>query len=129
MARYTLTHTRLKEGIWEAVVTMRAPKDQPPQIGVTHQDRPLEGVTLQATETAGDWLLCVPVPAALIADGVQTFVISDLTDEAVLDSFSLICGDAVGHDIRAELDLLRAELDLLKRAFRRHCVETQAASI
>jgi hypothetical protein len=26
--------------------------------------------------------------------------------------------------LRAEVDLLRAELDMLKRAFRRHCVET-----
>jgi hypothetical protein len=27
-------------------------------------------------------------------------------------------------DLRAEVDLLRAELDMLKRAFRRHCLET-----
>ena len=34
-------------------------------------------------------------------------------------------GDEVyGVDLRAEMDLMRAELDMLKRAFRRHCVET-----
>ncbi len=125
MARYTLTHTRLKEGTWQAIVAMKTPGDEPPQIGVTHLETPLEGVTLQAAEAAGEWLLQVPVPATLIADGVQTFVVSDLSDDRVLDSFTLICGDAVTQDIRAEMDLLRAELDLLKRAFRRHCVETQ----
>jgi hypothetical protein len=31
---------------------------------------------------------------------------------------------AMEDDLRAEVDLLRAELDMLKRAFRRHCVET-----
>jgi hypothetical protein len=42
----------------------------------------------------------------------------------VLEKFTLIAGDVLGDDIRAEVDLLRAELDMLKRAFRRHCVET-----
>jgi len=31
---------------------------------------------------------------------------------------------AMEDDLRAEVDLLRAELDMLKRAFRRHCLET-----
>ena len=35
-----------------------------------------------------------------------------------------LAGEALAHDIRAEIDLLRAELDMLKRAFRRHCLET-----
>jgi len=41
-----------------------------------------------------------------------------------LGSFTVIAGEALGDDIRAEMDLLRAELDMLKRAFRRHCLET-----
>ena len=35
-----------------------------------------------------------------------------------------IAGEAVSDDLRAEVELLRAELDMLKRAFRRHCLET-----
>jgi len=66
----------------------------------------------------------VPVPASAISDGVQTFVISDGDTGDVLNTFSILAGDAIGEDMRAEMDLLRAELDLLKRAFRRHCVET-----
>ena len=37
---------------------------------------------------------------------------------------SIITGVAMEDDLRAEVDLLRAELDMLKRAFRRHCLET-----
>ena len=36
----------------------------------------------------------------------------------------MITGVAMEDDLRAEVDLLRAELDMLKRAFRRHCLET-----
>ena len=36
----------------------------------------------------------------------------------------MITGEPLGDDIRAEVELLRAELDMLKRAFRRHCLET-----
>lgn len=125
MSRYTLTHTRLKEGLWEAEIAMAMVSDDPPQICVTHLEAPLDGIVLQPGAQAGIWVLQVSVPASLISDGVQTFVVSDLATGDVVDSFTLICGDAVTHDIRAEVDLLRAELDLLKRAFRRHCLETK----
>jgi hypothetical protein len=42
----------------------------------------------------------------------------------LLGSFSIVAGDALAEDIRAELSLLRAELDMLKKGFRRHCLET-----
>ena len=41
-----------------------------------------------------------------------------------LDSISIITGEVLSDDIRAEMNLLRAELDMLKKAFRRHCIET-----
>ena len=41
-----------------------------------------------------------------------------------LGHFSIIAGEALGEDLHAEVELLRAELDMLKRAFRRHCLET-----
>jgi hypothetical protein len=55
---------------------------------------------------------------------VQTFLITDADSDEMLDTITLISGEVLADDIRAELDLLRAELDMLKRAFRRHCVET-----
>ena len=51
-------------------------------------------------------------------------MIRDRKEDVVLGSFSIVAGDALAEDIRAELTLLRAELDMLKKAFRRHCVET-----
>ena len=89
----------------------------------------LSGVTV--TEMTPDmrdpglrWLVQVPVPLEAVGDGVQTFLIVDATIDEVLESFTLISGEALGDDIRAEVELLRAELDMLKRAFRRHCLET-----
>jgi len=117
-----LTRTRLQAGVWEGVLTGVA-QDAPPALLVSHLNAPLSGVSV-APLAEGGWLVRVPVPAALISDGVQTFVIADAATGETLDSFSVIAGDALAEDIRAEVDLLRAELDMLKRAFRRHCVET-----
>ena len=56
--------------------------------------------------------------------GVQTFLIRDVASGETLQHFTIITGVAMEDDLRAEVDLLRAELDMLKRAFRRHCLET-----
>ena len=123
MSDWTLTKTRLFEGVWEGVLASAEQNDAAPEIEVTHLQQPLDGVEVTAGPD-GDWVLRVPVPADRIADGVQTFVIRDRTSGTVLDSFSLVAGDALAYDLRAEIALLREELDLLKRAFRRHCLET-----
>ncbi len=117
----TLTPQRLFEGVWTAIIT--GAKDEP-DLGVTHLEKPIHGATLTKTETKGQWELKVPVPVEAICDGVQTFLVMDKKADEVVGSFSLISGEALGDDIRAEMDLLRAEFDMLKRAFRRHCLET-----
>jgi len=73
---------------------------------------------------AGHWVVRVPVPVSILGDGVQTLLIRDLERNETLHVISLISGEALADDIRAEVDLLREELDMLKRAFRRHCLET-----
>ena len=124
MSDWTLTKTRLFEGVWEGVLASAGPDATAPEIEVTHLQQPLDGVEMTARPASTDWVLRVPIPADRIADGVQTFVIRDRRTGTVLDSFTLVAGDALAHDLRAEITLLREELDLLKRAFRRHCVET-----
>ncbi|MBE9636093.1 hypothetical protein [Salipiger mangrovisoli] len=123
MSDYILTKTRFREGVWHGLLA--GPAGSQPEIDVTLDDAPVRGVTLAAMTEPGRWALEVPVPLEAVGDGVRTFLIREAASGAVLDSFTLIAGEALGDDIRAEMALLRAELDLLKRAFRRHCLETE----
>lgn len=124
MSEFTLTKTRLFEGVWEGVLTRAGEGNAQPQVEVTHLEKPVPGVEVTEKPEESLWVVRVPVPADLIADGVQTFLINDAKSGETLNSFSLLAGEALSHDIRAEMNLLREELDMLKRAFRRHCLET-----
>jgi hypothetical protein len=124
MSAYSLTKTRFREGLWEGLLIAGAEGAPPPEIAVTLRDQPVRGVTVTETSRPGRWVVEVPVPPEAVGDGVQTFLIRDAVTETALDSFTLIAGETLDDDIRAEVDLLRAELDMLKRAFRRHCLET-----
>lgn len=122
MSTLTLTPTKMRQGIWEAMVHQSG--SGVPQIRVTHLSISVPDIEVKETDTPGQWQLQVPVPADAISDGVQVFIITDATDDTTLGQFTLIAGEAMGDDLRAEIELLRAELDMLKRAFRRHCTET-----
>ena len=118
----TLTKTRMVAGVWEGIFSDL--KDTPPEIVVSHLGEPIEGAEVKKAAQSSDWVVHVPVPAHLLADGVQTFVISEKLSGDVLNSFTILSGEGLSEDIRAEISLLREELDMLKSAFRRHCVET-----
>lgn len=125
MSNLTLTATRLFEGVWEGVlVAPDADNNFQPEILVTHLGTQIEGVSVTEDNTKGYWAVRVPVPVEMLLDGVQTFLITDQRSGDTLTSFAVIAGEALSDDIRTEIDLLRAELDMLKKAFRRHCVET-----
>jgi hypothetical protein len=122
MTEMTLTKTRMTGGVWNGILTGHV-GDAAPRLVLTHHGDACPGPTVTA-QPDGSWIVAAPVPAARLADGVQTFVISDAASDTVLASFAFLAGDALAEDIRAEMDLLRDELDMLKRAFRRHCAET-----
>ncbi len=124
MSAFELSKTRLFEGVWEGVLTAVDENTEQPDLGVTHLDKPLGELRLKETGEPNQWSVRVPIPIELIGDGAQTFLIFDRDTGETLDSFTIIAGDAVSDDIRAEVALLRAELDMVKRAFRRHCAET-----
>lgn len=124
MSELSVTKIRLRNGTWEGVVRGAGDKGARPDIRVTHLDMPVPGIVLNEDTEAGHWTLKIPIPPEAVSDGVQTFLIFDGADNQKLDDFTLIAGEAVADDLRAEVELLRAELDMLKRAFRRHCVET-----
>ena len=116
-----LTQTRIRAGIWEGVLTGAGA--EPPKLDVLHLEKPLAGVAVTPVPgRAGDYAVRVPIPAELLSEGVQTFLIRQGAE--TLAHFTVITGVAMEDDLRAEIDLLRAELDMLKRAFRRHCLET-----
>jgi hypothetical protein len=122
MSDLRLTKTRLFEGVWEGFMTSAGQAQ--PDLEVTHLNDPVLGLELTEDTENGHWVVRVPVPVAALSDGVQTFLIRDKASGEVLESFSILAGEALDDDIRAEVNLLREELDMLKRAFRRHCVET-----
>ncbi len=124
MSKLTLTKTRLIEGVWEGVLTHEGSGNYQPDIQVTHLQEDIPGVEVREHPDEGLWVVRVPIPAEKISDGVQTFLIRDRKTGDTLESFALMSGDALSYDIRAEVTLLREELDMLKRAFRRHCLET-----
>lgn len=122
MSTLTLTPMKMRHALWQGLLHQSS--SGVPQVKVTHLDNEVPDVKMTENAAEGHWVLQVPVPAEAIADGVQVFIISDAVDGEKLGSFTLIAGEALGDDIRAEVELLRAELDMLKRAFRRHCAET-----
>lgn len=119
-----LIQTRIRAGVWEGVLTSSSPQ---PALEARHLEAEVPGLTVTAIpDRVGEWAVRLPIPAALLSEGVQTFLIRDRTSGQTLQHFTIITGASVEDDLRAEIDLLRAELDMLKKAFRRHCVETGA---
>lgn len=126
MTELTLTKLQITEGIWTGRLTGPAlPGASVPALSVTHLDEPVPGFRLiPDRDTPGRWTLSVPIPVSALSEGVQTILIREAESGARLGSISIVTGEPLEDDIRAEVDLLRAELDMLKKAFRRHCTET-----
>lgn len=129
MTDLIVTRTRLADGVWEGRVQRPdgAP-DAPPPIRVSLDGQDIAvGVALEPiAEELGVWSLSIRIPPEALGEGLHSFVISDAETGGRLADFSVAMGLPLESDIRAEMELLRAELDMLKRAFRRHCVETGA---
>lgn len=122
MSSYELTKTKMMQGVWEGIITGSG--SERPEVEATYLGKVVDDVSLTENGPAGHWVLRVPIPRDAIADGVQTILITDKRGASQIGSMTMLAGEALDGDIRAELDLLRAELDMLKRAFRRHCLET-----
>ncbi len=120
--KITLTQTRILAGVWEGVLA--GVEGDAPRLEARHQDRALDGLTVTPIPgKPGHFALRLPIPPSVISEGVQTVLFH--ADGATLAQFTLVAGVPLEEDLRAEISLLRAELELLKRAFRRHCAETE----
>lgn len=124
MQDMTIISSSLRGGVWEGRVGP-AQAGALPEMQARHLDRILDGLLLARAEDGQSLTFRVTLPLAVLSDGVQTVVLQDDSGQTI-GRLSLYAGDMLESDIRAEVDLLRAELDMLKRAFRRHCVETGA---
>lgn len=120
----TLLTSRIRAGVWEALLSSPAAT---PKLCVTLLGADVPGLELRAMDGPGGdgrYALRLAIPSGVLSDGVQTFVVSDADTGDSVGHFTIICGASEDEDLRAEIDLIRAELDMLKRAFRRHCVDT-----
>ena len=116
-----LITSTIRNGTWEGVFnTDGAP---PPSIRVVLDGQSLAPVTVKPDQ--GSYTVRVDIPAGVLSDGVQTFLVQDAVRGLTIAYFTVITGVSFDTDLRAEVDLLRAELDMLKSAFRRHCLETE----
>lgn len=122
MMEQRLTKTRIRAGVWEGVLSG---SEAAPKLEVLLLEQPVPGVVVEPVPgRPGEWAVRVPIPADALSEGVQTFLIRTVGTTETLAHFTVITGVAMEDDMRAEVDLLRQELDMLKRAFRRHCLET-----
>jgi hypothetical protein len=121
----SLTRKQITNGVYEGVYTSQSNTTSPPSVILTFLGETLGDASAEPLdELAGTWLLRCNIPPEAISDGIQTFLLCNVDGNTVLDSFSIVAGEPLDDDLRNEINLLREELDMLKRAFRRHCVET-----
>jgi hypothetical protein len=122
MADTKLTKTRIRAGVWEGILVSQQAS---PKLEVVLEGHLVNGVTQTAiADRPGEWVVRVPIAPEHLSEGVQTYLIRETGSSDAMAHFTVITGVAMEDDLRAEVDLLRQELDMLKRAFRRHCLET-----
>ncbi len=119
-----LTRKRINNGIYEGVYQGSKTETAAPVLTLIYQGETVGDVYADQINTQENtWLIRCRIPVNIISDGLQTFFIC-AEDTTAMDNFSIASGEAIDDDLRNEINLLREELDMLKRAFRRHCVET-----
>ena len=124
MGAVHVTKTVLSAGVWHGQAVRSDGGDLPPKLEAWHREAPIGGLEVAPSKVDGTWDVRLTLPPEIVSDGVQTVLIRDEETGETAETVTLLAGEALAEDLRAEVDLLRAELDMLKRAFRRHCVET-----
>ena len=124
-AKFRLTKKQILGGHYEGLLKSSSKGQSTPELEMIHQGNVVSSVSVEPVNSDGDaWLVRAEIPIEYLIDGVQTFLFVFAGRADILDRFSMITGEPVEDDLRGEIDLLRAELDMLKRAFRRHCIDT-----
>ena len=123
--QFELTKRQIVGGRYEGRLHASSKGQPNPEIEMIHLGNVVGSVAVKPVGNDGDeWLFSADIPVEFLIDGVQTFLFVFAGQADILDRFSMITGEPMEDDLRGEIDLLRAELDMLKRVFRRHCIET-----
>ncbi len=121
MSEFTLTRQNIKAGKYIGILSTRARVKAPPKIAVRLLDAVLGDAQVTADETRDrTWNVEAAIPASVLNEGVQTFVLHEQVSGDTLDSFAIVAGTPLQDDLRAEMALLRGELEMLKKSFRKH---------
>ena len=115
-----LDRISLRAGRYEGLLTAA---DAPATIEAVHLGEVVAHARINHTDEG--YRVAVDLPATVLADGVQVIALQAPGGE-VLDRVTVMAVEALAHDIRAEMALLRAELEMLKTAFRRHCAQSDS---
>lgn len=122
---FLLNKKQIIGGKYIGLMRARAKGNPTPQMEMIHLGNVVGSVQVEAVGQDGDnWQVSAEIPKQFLTDGVQTFILVLAGESEILDQFTIITGEPLEEDLRAEIELLRGELDMLKRAFRRHCIET-----
>lgn len=114
----------LKSGIWQGILR----RDTPPgRVLLVHMGSRVADARATAQDD-GSYRIAAAIPSDKLSDGVQTFILLEDggQDSAQpqpgalhLASLSIVAGEPLDEDMRAEMDLIRSELDLVKKELRR----------
>lgn len=119
-----LVKKSFREGIWIGEVEDYTEKVAPSFV-VSSSDRMIDDMNVAQVNGSGTWQVSIRVPADVMSDAGEVFLIVDQQSGDNLASFAVYSDASLNGSLRTEVDLLRAELEMLKRAFRRHCAETE----
>ena len=123
--KFRLNKKQIISGKYVGILRARGKGNPVPELEMLHLGNVVGTVVAEPIGPDGDnWEITAEIPTEFLTDGVQTFLIVFQGQTEILDRFSIITGEPLEEDLRAEIELLRSELDMLKRAFRRHCIET-----
>jgi hypothetical protein len=123
--KFKLNKKQIIGGKYTGILRARGKGNPTPGLEMIHLGNVVGSVQVEPIGSDGDqWLVSADIPTEFMMDGVQTFLFVFAGQTEILDRFSIVTGEPLEEDLRAEIELLREELDMLKRAFRRHCTET-----
>src|SRR5690606_6237755 len=113
-----------KGGIWQGVIRR---DERPGRLVLVHMGCRVAEAQIKP-EAKGHWHVAVGIPTGRLSDGVQSFLLVEdqgaegeppRPDARQLGSLTLVAGELLQNDLRAELSLLRSELELVKKELRR----------